>query len=76
MAERVVNMPIKCCKDCVAPKRHPGCHGSCDAYIAEKAEYERLKAVYEKDRKVTNEIYASRSKKVDQANKYRRHKKM
>lgn len=31
---------IKCCKDCVAPKRHPGCHATCKEYIDEKAQYE------------------------------------
>lgn len=30
-------MGIKCCKDCVAPKRHPGCHGTCEEYKKEKA---------------------------------------
>lgn len=30
-------MKIKCCKDCVAPKRHPGCHGVCPEYLYEKA---------------------------------------
>ena len=30
-------MKIKCCKDCVAPKRYPGCHGICPEYIYEKA---------------------------------------
>lgn len=31
---------IECCKDCVPPKRHVGCHSSCKEYIDEKAEYE------------------------------------
>lgn len=30
---------IKCCKDCVAPKRHPGCHDTCEDYKKEIAEY-------------------------------------
>ena len=25
-------MSIKCCKNCVAPKRHPGCHSTCQEY--------------------------------------------
>ena len=29
-------MKIKCCKDCVAPKRHPGCHGVCPEYLYER----------------------------------------
>ena len=36
---------ICCCKGCVAPKRHPGCHGECMEYIEQKAEYDRLKSV-------------------------------
>ena len=32
---------IWCCKDCVAPKRRPGCHGSCPEYLVEKAEYDK-----------------------------------
>lgn len=34
---------ITCCKDCVPPKRHPGCHGSCPEYIAERAELDKQK---------------------------------
>lgn len=32
---------IWCCKDCVAPKRRPGCHGSCPEYIVQKAEHDK-----------------------------------
>ena len=28
---------IKCCKDCVPPKRHIGCHGTCQEYASERA---------------------------------------
>lgn len=35
--ERVVDMNIKCCKDCVAPKRHLGCHSTCSEYLTERA---------------------------------------
>lgn len=34
---------IKCCKDCVAPKRHLGCHDTCKEYKKEKAEHEAAK---------------------------------
>lgn len=33
---------IKSCKDCT--DRYPGCHGKCERYQAERAEYDRLKA--------------------------------
>ena len=29
---------IECCKDC--PDRHPGCHGHCERYKKERAEYD------------------------------------
>lgn len=28
---------IQCCRYCVAPKRHPGCHDTCKEYLEEKA---------------------------------------
>lgn len=34
---------ITCCKDCIAPKRHIGCHSDCKQYIKEKAEFEEEK---------------------------------
>ena len=33
-------MPIKCCKDCMPPTRHPGCHSKCNKYLKEKAKWE------------------------------------
>ena len=36
-------MGIKCCKDCVPPKRHVGCHAKCEQYLKEKAEHEKMK---------------------------------
>lgn len=42
-------MIIKCCKECVAPKRHPGCHDRCQEYIKEKTKHnEELVAAYKK----------------------------
>lgn len=32
------------CKDCVAPKRYPGCHSVCKEYISWKAEHDEVKA--------------------------------
>ena len=69
-------MAIICCKDCVAPKRHPGCHGHCEEYVAERAEYDRLKAIHDKERSITLGIYANRSEKVYKAFKDRRNKKI
>ena len=35
---------IKCCKNCVPPKRSPRCHSTCEDYLREKAEYEKEKS--------------------------------
>lgn len=32
------------CKDCVPPKRHPGCHDTCPIHKAEKEAYQEKKA--------------------------------
>ena len=60
-------MAIKCCRGCVAPKRYPGCHDHCPDYITNKAEHEHQKAICDRQREITNAIYANRSKKVYQA---------
>jgi hypothetical protein len=44
-----------CCYECVAPKRHPGCHAHCEEYIAEKKERDKRR----------EEIYAIKEKIVD-----------
>ena len=31
---------IHCCKDCVPPKRHVGCHSTCEQYRKEKIQLE------------------------------------
>ena len=61
---------FKSCKGC--EERHPGCHGKCEKYQSERAEHERLKALYNSDREAR--IYVAdamiRSKKIA----YKRHK--
>lgn len=34
---------ISCCKDCIPPVRHIGCHSTCKQYLKEKEELEILK---------------------------------
>ena len=63
------------CKDCVAPKRHPGCHGTCETYLAERAEYDKLKAIHDRERDINCGLITERSKKVYEAIKYKRKKK-
>ena len=63
---------IKCCQYCVAPKRHPGCHGSCPEYLKEKAEYDNRKEQYNQQKAVANAIYDQRSIHVRKALKHKR----
>ncbi len=50
-------MSIKCCKDCVPPQRHVGCHSTCKEYLEEKAEFEKLKEWERKSRYPLPTIY-------------------
>ena len=63
---------IHSCKDCVAPKRYPGCHAVCQEYITAKAEHERRKEEYYRDDKINGAINLERGKKVCKALKDRR----
>ena len=60
---------IKCCRYCEPPQRHPGCHGKCPLYAAEKAEHDRLKAADAEKRKVKADIYNQRAELVTKAMK-------
>ena len=67
---------IDCCRYCQAPKRYPGCHGSCQEYIAEKAEYNRLKAIHDQQRSIDIGIVQQRGERVYKALRSRRNKKI
>ena len=60
-------MAIKCCHNCVAPKRHTACWGHCPEYLAEKEQYEKLKAQDDQQRRVNNEIYLQRTDRIVKA---------
>ena len=64
-------MVIKCCMNCVAPKRHTACWGHCPEYIAEREQYENQKGQDDLKRKVGNDIYQQRSDRITKA--LRRH---
>lgn len=60
-------MAIKCCHNCVAPKRHTACWGHCPEYLAEKEQHEKLKAQDDYQRKVNNDIYLQRYDRIVKA---------
>lgn len=40
------------CRECVPPKRYPGCHADCEAYISWKAEWDALKDEIRKQKQI------------------------
>ena len=70
-------MGISCCNGCVAPKRYPGCHGSCPEYIKEKAEHnarmeedkQRRRIIY--DLNARRRRYAAIARAVNNQRKYK-----
>ena len=67
---------ITSCKNCVPPKRYPGCHGTCPEYLEQKAEYDRLKEIHDREKQVNLGIYIDRNTKVYKAMQSRRNKKI
>ena len=65
-------MTIYSCRYCVAPKRHPGCHGNCPEYLAEKSKHDELKAAYDKKRAVEFGVDSQRGEGAYKAMKRRR----
>lgn len=59
---------IYSCKDCVAPKRYPGCHAVCPEYLAEKEKHDKEKEIIAKNKYIydglnaqaVNSIYKSK----------------
>lgn len=64
-------MSVTCCRECVAPKRYPGCHDHCPDYAAEKAESEKAKAAKRMDKYVHSGITSQKFDGVRRA--MRRH---
>jgi hypothetical protein len=67
---------FKCCLDCVAPKRYPGCSAKCEEYLSERAQYDLDKEkANEVDRgAVGNYFMERRVKSQDRYVKYKQKK--
>ena len=50
------------CKGC--GNRYPGCHGNCETYKAERAEYDKLKEKHDFEKKINGGLYQQRDKAV------------
>lgn len=60
-------MAFECCKGCLKPKRHPGCHDHCPEYLAEKAKHDNQKAQQDQERGIDSGIYQQRCDAVGRA---------
>lgn len=58
------------CKGC--PLRTPYCHSTCEKYLAEKAEYEKLKLEHDQKMHIEHGLWDERTRKVIQSNRYKR----
>lgn len=67
-----MSVGIKCCKGCIAPKRHSGCHSKCPEYLKEKEAWEEKKKAVSKQRKTDNDVYEQRSESMRKALKRKR----
>ena len=65
-------MGIKCCLGCTAPKRYPGCHGTCQEYIQEKAKHEADREEDFRVRSIRSGLTSQRFRGVNRAVKSKR----
>lgn len=47
---------IDCCRECVPPKRHIGCHGDCPEYIEERKQLDKETERLYRERMLDNAI--------------------
>ena len=63
------------CKDCVAPKRHPGCHDKCPEYQEQKAKYDEIKEAERKWKEIRGGLISQRDNCYYEAMKRNRGRK-
>ena len=68
-------MGIKCCKDCVPPKRHTAYWDHCPEFAAEKAAAEEIKKKENENKMISFSIYHQRTERVEKAMRRRRWRK-
>ena len=57
------------CRECVPPKRHPGCHGQCEEYAAWKAKVEEKKKQYLENSKTDHQMMSIEQKRYKRIKK-------
>jgi hypothetical protein len=63
---------ITCCKDC--PDRYPCCHGKCEKYIQQKAEYDAQKAESMKKFEIAAGLYEQKCNGIQKTTRYRNYR--
>lgn len=57
-------MPIiLCCKDCVPPRRHIGCHATCQEYASERARMDEANKARERNRQYDEAVIEAHMKR-------------
>lgn len=64
---------IDCCQNC--PDRHAGCHGHCEKYIQERAEYDETMAQKRKETDLRNGLNSFMYDSIEKTNKYINYRK-
>lgn len=55
---------ITCCRECVAPKRHPGCQSHCEEYLRQKKLHDEEKEMIDSNRHSYMQIVGYQIKKA------------
>lgn len=63
---------ISSCKDCVPPKRHPGCHDHCEAYQAERERLNEQNAAFYVEKRNEGRLTEREKIRIAKAKEYRR----
>ena len=69
-------MAVTCCYGCVAPKRSPYCHSTCQEYLEARAEHEKEKEKLDRVRDTKCGIQNQKYARVYAAVRKRRYKKL
>lgn len=68
----MATVKITVCKDCAT--RHPGCHGTCEKYIQQKAELDQWKAEQRKQLEIDQGLSAFRYDGINKVCKHRNYR--
>lgn len=65
-------MNFECCKGCVPPKRHVGCHSECEEYLKDKEELKKRKEQIKMNESISLSNYDFNKIGYSNARRYRK----